>query len=55
MRVLPVALQAFIGQQTADHGMIMAASTLFTLPVIIFFLFVHKRMTTGLVAGAVKG
>jgi N,N'-diacetylchitobiose transport system permease protein len=33
----------------------MAASTMFTVPVVIFFLFVHKRLTTGMVAGAVKG
>jgi ABC-type glycerol-3-phosphate transport system permease component len=28
---------------------------MFTVPVVIFFLFVHKRLTTGMVAGAVKG
>ncbi len=33
----------------------MAASSLFTIPVMIFFLIVQRRMTTGLVAGAVKG
>jgi N,N'-diacetylchitobiose transport system permease protein len=33
----------------------MAASTLFTIPVMIFFLIVQRRMVTGLVAGAVKG
>lgn len=33
----------------------MAASTLFTLPVIVFFLLVQRRMVSGLVAGAVKG
>jgi N,N'-diacetylchitobiose transport system permease protein len=33
----------------------MAASTLFTVPVMIFFLIVQRRMASGLVAGAVKG
>ena len=33
----------------------MAASTLITLPVIVFFLLVQRRMVSGLVAGAVKG
>jgi len=33
----------------------MAASTLFTIPVMVFFLIVQRRMVTGLVAGAVKG
>lgn len=55
MRTLPVALQAFIGRDATDHGAIMAASTLFTLPVVGFFLFVHKRLTEGMVSGAVKG
>jgi N,N'-diacetylchitobiose transport system permease protein len=33
----------------------MAGSTLMTIPVIVFFLIVSGRMTTGLVSGAVKG
>jgi N,N'-diacetylchitobiose transport system permease protein len=33
----------------------MAASTLYTIPVVVFFLIVQRRMTSGLVAGAVKG
>ena len=38
-----------------DWGQVMAASTLVAVPVIIFFLFVQGRMTSGLVSGAVKG
>jgi N,N'-diacetylchitobiose transport system permease protein len=33
----------------------MAGSTLVAIPVIIFFLIVQARMSSGLVAGAVKG
>ncbi len=55
LRTLPVGLTQFVGRDAVDHGAIMAASVLFTLPVVIFFLFVHKKLTTGLVAGAVKG
>ena len=33
----------------------MAASTLVAIPVIVFFLRVQGRLTSGLVAGAVKG
>jgi len=33
----------------------MAASTLFTLPVLIFFLIVQRRMVGGLTQGAVRG
>ena len=53
---LPVWLRTF--QQVnsgTDWGAIMAGSTLMTIPVIMFFLFVQGRMTTGLVSGAVKG
>jgi ABC-type glycerol-3-phosphate transport system permease component len=54
LHTLPVALQAFIGRASIDWGAIMAASVLFTLPVVVFFLVVHKRLTKGMVAGAVK-
>ena len=37
LRTLPVALSAFVGQEQADWGLIMAASVLFTVPVVIFF------------------
>jgi len=33
----------------------MAASTLYTIPPIVFFLLVQRRMARGMVAGAVKG
>jgi ABC-type glycerol-3-phosphate transport system permease component len=55
LRTLPVALQSFVGQQQADWGLIMAASVLFTAPVVVFFLAVHRRLTEGLVAGSVTG
>jgi N,N'-diacetylchitobiose transport system permease protein len=52
---LPIYVQYFFGRGTADWGGIMAASTLYTIPVMLFFLFVQRRMVGGLVAGAVKG
>ena len=50
-----MALSSFVGQEQADWGLIMAASVLFTIPVVIFFLAVHRRLTTGMVAGSVTG
>jgi len=38
-----------------DWGQVMAASTIVAIPVIIFFLIVQGRMTSGIVGGAVKG
>jgi N,N'-diacetylchitobiose transport system permease protein len=52
---MPVALQFFFGQKGTDWGAIMASSTMMTIPVVIFFLVVQRRMVSGLVAGAVKG
>jgi N,N'-diacetylchitobiose transport system permease protein len=52
---LPLYVQYFYSRNGADWGPIMAASTLFTLPVMVFFLIVQRRIRTGLVAGAVKG
>ncbi len=37
-----------------DWGTLMAAATLTALPVIIFFVLVHRRIAFGLTAGAVK-
>lgn len=57
-QTLPLWLRGFIQasvSKSIDWGQVMAASTLVALPVIIFFLFVQGRMTSGLVAGAVKG
>ncbi|MDR2929573.1 MAG: carbohydrate ABC transporter permease [Propionibacteriaceae bacterium] len=58
MRTLPLWLRTFITASQAretDWGAVMAASTLVAIPVIIFFLLVQGRLTSGLVAGAVKG
>ena len=52
---LPLYVQYFYGRNGADWGSIMAASTLFTIPVLAFFLLIQRRLAAGLVAGAVKG
>jgi N,N'-diacetylchitobiose transport system permease protein len=53
---LPVWLRTFTEtNRGTDWGGIMAGSTLIAIPVVIFFLIVQSRMTSGLVAGAVKG
>ncbi|HMD94173.1 MAG TPA: carbohydrate ABC transporter permease [Trebonia sp.] len=52
---LPVYVTYFFGKGSVDWGAIMAASVLFTLPVMIFFLIMQRRLRTGLLAGAVKG
>jgi N,N'-diacetylchitobiose transport system permease protein len=55
-QTLPVWLQAFNeGARGTDWAGVMAGSTLMTIPVIVFFLIVQRRMVGGLTAGAVKG
>ena len=55
---LPLWLRGFLqasATKETDWGQVMAASTLVAVPVIIFFLIVQGRLTSGLVSGAVKG
>ena len=52
---LPIYVTYFFGRGGAQWGPIMAASTMYTIPVIIFFLIVRRRLVGGLTAGAVKG
>lgn len=54
IRTLPLALQQFFSRFTADYGGLMAASTIATIPVLVFFIFFQKKMTQGLVQGSVK-
>jgi N,N'-diacetylchitobiose transport system permease protein len=57
-QTLPVWLRSFLSA-SANEGInwaeVMAASTLIAVPVIVFFMIVQGRMTSGLVSGAVKG
>ncbi len=50
-----IGLRSFFGQHSNDWGAIMAASTLITVPVMIFFILVQRRLAAGLTSGAVKG
>lgn len=50
-----VGLRTFFGQNTNDWGPIMAASTIITLPVLIFFMIIQSWLSSGLMSGATKG
>ena len=55
---LPLWLRGFVqasATRETDWGLVMAASTMVAVPVIVFFMIVQGRLTSGLVAGAVKG
>lgn len=57
-QTLPLWLRGFLNGSVSrgiDWALVMAASSVIAIPVIIFFLLVQGRMTSGLVSGAVKG
>jgi len=53
--VLSVGLTSFRGEYTLDWSQMMAAAVIFTLPALVFFLFVQRYLVAGLASGAVKG
>lgn len=56
MYTLPVWLASFQNPITGiDFGSQMAGSVLFSLPVVIFFMFIQRNLVSGMSAGAVKG
>ena len=52
---LPIYVNYFFGRGGAAWGSIMAASITYTIPPVLFFVLVQRRMRGGLFAGAVKG
>ena len=51
---LPVWLVSFSTSTGTDYGGLIAASTLFALPVVVFFMLIQRRLVAGMTAGAVK-
>jgi ABC-type glycerol-3-phosphate transport system permease component len=54
MKTLPLGLYQFFGDDRVDWGAVMAASAIATLPTLILFVPLQRRLTSGLAAGAVK-
>ena len=54
-RTLPVGVQQLFGQYTTRWGPIGAALTIATLPTLIAYIFLSKRIQDSFIAGAVKG
>lgn len=51
---LPVGLLQFIGYQTVEWNMMMAAALTGIMPVLLVFFFLQRYLVAGLTAGAVK-
>jgi N,N'-diacetylchitobiose transport system permease protein len=54
-QTLGIWLASFTTNHGTQWGAVMAGSTLFAIPAVVFFLLVQRRVVTGLTAGAVKG
>ena len=56
LKTLPLVLARFVGAEgQVQFGPLAAASVLATVPSLIFFAFLQRRLTSGLLSGAVKG
>jgi N,N'-diacetylchitobiose transport system permease protein len=54
-QTLPVWLSTFRTAFSVDWGGIMAASVVYAVPALVFFLIVQRKLVSGMTAGAVKG
>jgi multiple sugar transport system permease protein len=54
MKTLPLGVIGLLDEYLIDYGLLMAGSTLASLPIIIIFLVFQKYFTAGITLGAVK-
>jgi N,N'-diacetylchitobiose transport system permease protein len=54
-QTLPVWLSTFRTAFSVDWGGIMAASVVYAVPALVFFLIVQRKLVSGMTSGAVKG
>lgn len=52
---LPIGLQTFIAAFFTEWDSLMAAASLTTIPVLLFYMLLQRYLTTGMTAGATKG
>lgn len=53
-KTVPVGLAGFFGEYTTQWNLVMAASVISTLPTLIIFMFLQRKLVSDLSAGAVK-
>ena len=55
MRLLANGLTAFQSDVGSRYELLMAASTIITMPIVIVYLFLHKKIMNGISIGGTKG
>jgi len=55
LRTASVGLAGFVGELSTPVHSVMAVGIIYTLPAVIFYLFVQRYVVAGLTAGSVKG
>jgi multiple sugar transport system permease protein len=55
VQTIPVGIRLFVGQYNTRYDLLMAASTVVTVPVMVIFFMTQKYFISGMTAGAVKG
>lgn len=53
-KTVPVGLAGFFGEYTTQWNLVMAASVLSTLPTLVLFMFLQRKLVSDLTAGSVK-
>jgi multiple sugar transport system permease protein/arabinosaccharide transport system permease protein len=53
--LINIAIAALVGPYDFQYGILLAAATLGSIPVIIIFLLFQRQLITGLTSGAFKG
>lgn len=54
MRTLPIGIMIFQGRYTTEYGLTMAAAAVCTIPIIIAFLLLQRRITEGIALTGLK-
>jgi arabinogalactan oligomer/maltooligosaccharide transport system permease protein len=52
---LPITLQQYVGGFDPSWGVFAAGSIVLSIPIVLLFFYVQKQLTSGMLAGAVKG
>lgn len=55
MRVLANGLTAFQSDAGNQYELLMAASTIITMPIVLIYIFLHKKIMNGISIGGIKG